>query len=461
MGYWNFNENGNVTAANSVAGGVNGSLISNNIATHPTNGGPSWACNGFAGIYRSKNPTGTWSTATDWETFNGSTWTVASKSPTYTDNVTISGGTTYTIAGPVSCNNLTVNSGGKLYRNNAANTYISVYGHIVCNGTIGNGSTLDGISFNIEGDTCSISGTGTFDCSRIKKSCNGHITTKLTFNRDANLRFNGTAMYNEMSSTFFIIKIAPGVAVNCLGDGTANSGGNVAIDGINGADLGYNAGSLTVDGTLNLSGTGTATPALYLTNNNSNVLWPVSITISQTGTIKTGIINCSASGAAGNSFTIMSGGRLNITGEPGAYTAPSLTNNNYTLNSGSTIEYSKSGNQTVYTFGSINYSNLFGSGSGTKTILAPLGVTDTVELTGTAILASGGNLTLISSATKTARVAVLPVTTNITGNVTVERYIATGTGSAPNHGKSWQLLAVPTSGTQTIKQAWQDSSYCG
>jgi hypothetical protein len=70
LGRWNFNENGNVTAANSVSGGVSGSLISNNIASHPTNGGPSWACNSY-GEYRSKNVTGTWSAASDWETFDG------------------------------------------------------------------------------------------------------------------------------------------------------------------------------------------------------------------------------------------------------------------------------------------------------------------------------------------------------------------------------------------------------
>ena len=43
--------------------------------------------------------------------------------------------------------------------------------------------------------------------------------------------------------------------------------------------------------------------------------------------------------------------------------------------------------------------------------------------------------------------------------MTVERYIATGTGPAPDHGKSWQFLAVPTSGPQTINQAWQEG--CG
>ena len=461
LGYWNFNQNGNVTANNSVAGGVNGSLISNNISTIPTNGGPSWACNGFLGIYRSKNVSGTWSTPSDWEISNGSTWSVATRPPTYADDVIISTGTTMKVSAQAFCKNLTVNNGGKLFKGNSTNIYISVYGHIVCNGIIGNGlSSIDGISFTLEGDTCSISGNGTIDCSRMRKSCNRNTTTNLTFNRDVILRFSGTALYNEASSSFFNIKIPAGITVNCPGDGSANSAGSVAIHYINGVDPAFEAGSLTIDGTLNLTGTGTAIPILYLNNthtfNSPNPSWPVSVTIGPTGIINTGIINCTASTASGHSFTIVSGGRLNITGEPAAYTAPSLTNNNYILNSGSTIEYSRSGSQTVYTFGSINYSNLFGSGSGIKSILAPLGVTDTVKLMGTATLGSGGNLTLLSSATKTARVAALPVDgsgnplANITGDVTVERYISAK--------RAWRFLSVPTNTIQSVKAAWQEGA---
>src|SRR6476659_2702919 len=40
----------------------------------------------------------------------------------------------------------------------------------------------------------------------------------------------------------------------------------------------------------------------------------------------------------------------------------------------------------------------------------------------------------------------------INGAVTVERYIATGA-----HAKTWQLLAVPTTG-QNIKQSWQEGA---
>ena len=63
-----------------------------------------------------------------------------------------------------------------------------------------------------------------------------------------------------------------------------------------------------------------------------------------------------------------------------------------------------------------------------------------------------GLLTLKSTATETAGVGNMTGHT-INGNVTVERYIATGT----THLKSWQLLAIPTTG-QTIKASWQEGA---
>jgi len=55
LGRWGLNENGNITAINSIAGSVNGTLRSNNISTHPTNGGPSWSIDGFVGNNNNTN----------------------------------------------------------------------------------------------------------------------------------------------------------------------------------------------------------------------------------------------------------------------------------------------------------------------------------------------------------------------------------------------------------------------
>jgi len=68
-------------------------------------------------------------------------------------------------------------------------------------------------------------------------------------------------------------------------------------------------------------------------------------------------------------------------------------------------------------------------------------------------LTTNNFLTLKSTLNETAWVGDL-TDKKIEGNVTVERFIPTGI----SHVKSWQLLAVPTFGSQTINQSWQDSA---
>ena len=47
---------------------------------------------------------------------------------------------------------------------------MNVHGDIVCNGIIGNGAIFDGLSLGIESVICNVTGTGTFDVSRIRKN---------------------------------------------------------------------------------------------------------------------------------------------------------------------------------------------------------------------------------------------------------------------------------------------------
>jgi hypothetical protein len=72
-------------------------------------------------------------------------------------------------------------------------------------------------------------------------------------------------------------------------------------------------------------------------------------------------------------------------------------------------------------------------------------------------LTTGNFLTFKSTATETAWLGNVTGKT-ITGNATVERYIPTGLGSLPSHGKSWQFLGVPLNSTQTVKAAWQEGA---
>jgi hypothetical protein len=87
------------------------------------------------------------------------------------------------------------------------------------------------------------------------------------------------------------------------------------------------------------------------------------------------------------------------------------------------------------------------SGTGTLTV----NPTNTLTVSGSANF-NGRPVTFKSTAAGTASLG--QVTGSVTGasNVTVERYI-------PNNGfRSWRLLSVPVTGTQTIRQAWQEGT---
>ncbi|MCC6258126.1 MAG: hypothetical protein IT254_07385, partial [Chitinophagaceae bacterium] len=70
-----------------------------------------------------------------------------------------------------------------------------------------------------------------------------------------------------------------------------------------------------------------------------------------------------------------------------------------------------------------------------------------------------GNITLKSSATNTANVGQVVGAASVidypgTGRFIVERYL--DLGPSGSHGKSWQFLAVPVNGGQTVNGAWQE-----
>lgn len=71
------------------------------------------------------------------------------------------------------------------------------------------------------------------------------------------------------------------------------------------------------------------------------------------------------------------------------------------------------------------------------------------------------NTTLLSDATTTASFGQMGAQADVaysgTGRFIVERFVPTGTGGG-QHAKSWQFMAVPTNGGQTVKDAWQEGA---
>lgn len=132
-----------------------------------------------------------------------------------------------------------------------------------------------------------------------------------------------------------------------------------------------------------------------------------------------------------------------------------LTNNGTLSASSGTINLTgtqilQTSNQSV-TGSAITVSNLgFGAASngGTKTLATTLSYTGNLTQSGTAVLATGGYLTLKSNSSATASIGQLSSSSAISGNITVERYL-------PSSFRRYRFLASPVVGGTTLQ--WRDN----
>lgn len=147
-----------------------------------------------------------------------------------------------------------------------------------------------------------------------------------------------------------------------------------------------------------------------------------------------------------SSLTINAGTLLSVSG--------SLSNSGTLTGTGADLELVGTGataNQTWSGNGATFRDVVIGvvSNTTTKTLSAPLSVSRNLQLQGTATLAAGGNLTLLSNASGTARLLELPAGAGVTGNVTVERFVP---GSS---GRRFRYLSAPFASGPSIANSWQ------
>jgi trimeric autotransporter adhesin len=159
----------------------------------------------------------------------------------------------------------------------------------------------------------------------------------------------------------------------------------------------------------------------------------------------------SIAGNTGETFELQSGARLIMTGTSGL---PSGFT--HSINPSSTIEYAGDAQNISALNNNQNYGNLSVSNGNTKTITEAIQVAGTLTLSGTTTLASGGNLTLLSNASGTARIAAIPSGASITGDVTVQRFI-------PASLRAYRYLSSPVnnSGTISFSQLIDDTHITG
>lgn len=326
---------------------------------------------------------GNWSDLNTWERWNGTAWVLLGANLTISGaagtapSVTVRNGhTVFLNDTPFSVRDLVVETGARLWAGAGANRYITIYGSTLrCNGEIGSGpTTFDQISFNIDGATVSLEGTGTFNASRLRKNFNVNVTTNFTISMDVNLLFNTASsaqIYNNFVGTSnFNVTIASGVTVNLTG------GGNASMDGVDGLGNGSRGGSYTVNGTLIVSGT------IFMTTDNTAVAQQVRFTVNNGGVVRAARVNVNNSAAAGHVLTLNAGSTLELTGAGAAWAGfdPLSTTNQYAIDAASTIIYSAIGVQNVVNHPPSGYGNLTIRGSGEKRLSANTSVRGTLRI---------------------------------------------------------------------------------
>jgi len=141
--------------------------------------------------------------------------------------------------------------------------------------------------------------------------------------------------------------------------------------------------------------------------------------------------------ASGGTLSVSNGAALKLGGTTGGQTGSNFPTNysTVTLISGSTVEYTAAGAQTIYATPA--YGNLKCSGSGAKTIISGAAV----DIAGT--LDAGGLLTIESTSGASGS---LKVDGNTSGDAIYNRYMTGTDGGA----EKWHLISSPVPGTQTL-----------
>ncbi len=154
----------------------------------------------------------------------------------------------------------------------------------------------------------------------------------------------------------------------------------------------------------------------------------------------------SASSTAINGVTINNGGSLSVYSNSNLSFSGNVTNNGTIDASSGTITLMGATPQFFYsntTTSQAKFKNLVLNNTAGMSLAAPISVTGTVT-SQAGVLNAGGNLTLVSNANGTA--VVDPVYGNITGNVTVQRYI-------PNTKLFYRDLGIIVNGC-TMYNSW-------
>ncbi|HLP33028.1 MAG TPA: T9SS type A sorting domain-containing protein [Bacteroidia bacterium] len=224
-------------------------------------------------------------------------------------------------------------------------------------------------------------------------------------------------------------------------------------------ELGIDGGTVTITGNLTMNGTPTRNAVNFTAGGTLRIAGVLSggSVIAGTGTVEFNnsgsqsipaytYNNIIISGSGTKSLSgALSVNGLNISAGDLSIGANTLTVNG-TISGSGTITGSSASSMVVTSANSLSMTqsssstrtlnNLTFNATGTLTIANPLEITGTLTPTAGTI-SSGGNITLVSTASAEARVATAGLGASVTGNVVVQKYIPAG------NGRRWLHLGAP------------------
>ncbi|MCP9751955.1 hypothetical protein [Ferruginibacter sp. HRS2-29] len=398
-------------------------------------------------IYRSRVANGNWTSAASWEMSNdGNTWVNACVYPTEANSqeVIIKNGSKINISGDITVDidKVTIVNGGTLELG-------TVDGLNIRNGNTG------GADLVVEGTFIDRSNSGSGNGVTFATSATWQMGTAGTF-----IKTNNGAVAHYRAAYQAGISSIPATATwiyRFTTDGTTVPViaidmfyPNLVFESTNGA---HNANALaekftgasgytTVKGTLDIGGTGTGTMAVY--NENTNAL-PMQVLGGII--VRTGNTLSSFASTAGTGFEVK--GDITVDGT-------------FTVNSGSkgVLKLSGAADQAINGTGAENMNIWELRLANPGRVVIPdrnVNVLGRMFFENNSGLRFGtGDIVIRSTAANTASIAPIGTATldySGTGRFIVERYIPTNT-----HGRAWQFLSTPTTGSQTIREAWQENN---
>lgn len=308
-----------------------------------------------------------------------------------TQSIVIQTGHTVTLnASEKAVLNLTVENGATLKVGGSTTRYIEIYGNALLNGTVGGSS--DGLSFDINGSSCTISGIGNTQLKRLRKDNDpgAASTTNLVIDKDIKLTFttsSSAALYNNGApNSTFNVTVADGKKLTV-------SKSDVSIDGIDGSNSINLAGTFTINGTLDIQ-----QGDLWLATDNTSGE-DIEYQLGKNGhLLVTGKIYGNAGMAGAAQAKLTGSGKLTLKSSGHIFQQLHSSRNSILFQTGANVIFSSTGNQNIPS--SITYQHLTVRGGGNKSLLGDTDINGTLFLEGgfvrlgshDLVISSGGNV---------------------------------------------------------------------